>query len=1535
MKRLLQTLSLVIWYCLGLNPQEAKATNILGGECSWKYLSNDTFEIKVIVYCDDANSNISWELPGISADSCPSSHIIIPDSALEHSVKMLTPICSSSNWSYYQSLYYSSGYFQVIQHTFRYKVYIHNSTNCCWYKIQWTGGTRGNSSTGFSNTPYSFDAWLNSCIKNNHSPEIRNLPDIFSAKNKTVMYSHEALDLDGDSLSYALATPNGGSYTSPYSYKYPLSCVGGNIPSVSPSVSGFNLDSITGFLVFTPNNSQRSLYKVMISEWRKDSAGIYHIIGKVSREMALVVTNFSINQVPQVNASQTSFETCAGSEICIRIWTIDEVSDQTYIKWDMGNTNASWKGIWNDGFPNRVAGWLCWTPDDKDVRALPYYFTGTVSDNHCYIGAMSAKNFSIKVNPRIKFFTKAQCIKPGKYKLSLWSDTLNGFQASNIKFYSPSVAGKPLSNRIVYTVSNRNSAELNYYIGEEGKYVLRSIASFGNCTYTFLDTVCLIDKPELSRINGDYFSSSNSDCIRDQNESGIANALISTEPYTQTVFTDSNGSFRVFLDSGDYLLKAQLPEYLNKIRLNSVCPASGLYHIMLDNKIVDINANNFAENLVKVPILYIDFNAGLMRPCNEVTGLLEYGNMGTKDTFNVRMMLIIPQNVHFVNSSTAYERSGDTLFFKADTLKAGKKTVIKITMTIDCNGNLLGQYRCFRYAISPDNQRYDTYKMNKGYDFSNIKTDAECTSSYLKFTIKNTGEAMNDSNEFRLFHNNKISYQGKFLLGKQHGKEFFVLPAGGIYRLEANQNVYYPSFSNPHSEIKACDDTLSPDTENMNKMESLYEGFTFREKCYRLVNSYDPNNINVVPEGVGPERIVMHETRLHYRIDFQNTGTDTAYEVNVIDTLPASFDISTLMPGGSSHHYSTEITGKNRNVIRFSFKKIFLVDSNTNERDSHGFVTFSIMPFTNLPSGTKIENVASIFFDSNDPVITNTVFISIADSFSYAADFPIAILPAPEIRLDSIRSYCASEIPFDLNTGSKLDKKYISQADGKWFINDKPISGSIFDPASLGLVQGSLIVAEVKAKYVYRYLGSEYSDSTWFVVKSAPLLKLKIPKHYFLPCDTTNLEMGVMGMALSALDEYSFFIDGQKTDSIFKPSSYNSGWHMIVLNYKAGNCRSTVSDSFFIEVMPRLSVENLNDLCILKAQTEGFELRAHINSPYKGHWTGYSGHFTNGSTDSSEHAFYIPGEDELKVNKIKLQWESLSSPGWNICARQSQEVIARILPIPAKIIASDTAGCYPLAVRFSTDIDPSWILWSFVDTVSGEVENSNQAKPVHTFIKPGIYSVGCSAAGASKDCGVIMGAPFFIHVYPHPEIWFTCSPDSPSFATVHSPVFKLNGMNNSSTVIKEWNWWFDEPVDYTHPQAINKNAEITYTRDTGEHTITLRAKTSEGCESEIKRKVRVNPDPEVFIPNAFSPDDAGPSANESFRVVASGIKTFEMKIYNRWGTLVYASDDYPSHYWDGSFKGKPAAMDVYICKVVVIGLDGKKYEFGETIQLIR
>jgi hypothetical protein len=137
-----------------------------------------------------------------------------------------------------------------------------------------------------------------------------------------------------------------------------------------------------------------------------------------------------------------------------------------------------------------------------------------------------------------------------------------------------------------------------------------------------------------------------------------------------------------------------------------------------------------------------------------------------------------------------------------------------------------------------------------------------------------------------------------------------------------------------------------------------------------VVGSFDPNDKQVVPRGVGTGGNVLHSQRMYYRINFQNTGTASAINIIVQDEINPNLDMNTFRMERASHNFTRVITGNN---ITWKFFNINLPDSNTNEPLSHGYIEFSIKPKQGLPDGTVIANSADIYFDFNPPIVTNIV----------------------------------------------------------------------------------------------------------------------------------------------------------------------------------------------------------------------------------------------------------------------------------------------------------------------------------------------------------------------------------------------------------------------------------------------------------------------------------------------------------------------------------------------------------------------------------
>ncbi len=211
-----------------------------------------------------------------------------------------------------------------------------------------------------------------------------------------------------------------------------------------------------------------------------------------------------------------------------------------------------------------------------------------------------------------------------------------------------------------------------------------------------------------------------------------------------------------------------------------------------------------------------------------------------------------------------------------------------------------------------------------------------------------------------------------------------------------------------------------------------------------IQGSFDPNDKRSTTQ-LSPAEVTTGKY-VDYTIRFQNTGTDTAFNIVISDTLSNQLVLSSLELVNSSHSCSMS---EKENIIYFEFKNILLPDSNANELKSHGFVQFRIKPRQNLPLNTIIENRGNIYFDYNAPVITNTAFTIIKEpgqvyiftgngNWNTAANWKNYAIPPSSIQHNEAiiidppaNGSCVLNVPENILPGASLtvqkNKKFVVQ----------------------------------------------------------------------------------------------------------------------------------------------------------------------------------------------------------------------------------------------------------------------------------------------------------------------------------------------------------------------------------------------------------------------------------------------------------------------------------------------------------------------------
>jgi gliding motility-associated-like protein len=94
----------------------------------------------------------------------------------------------------------------------------------------------------------------------------------------------------------------------------------------------------------------------------------------------------------------------------------------------------------------------------------------------------------------------------------------------------------------------------------------------------------------------------------------------------------------------------------------------------------------------------------------------------------------------------------------------------------------------------------------------------------------------------------------------------------------------------------------------------------------------------------------------------------------------------------------------------------------------------------------------------------------------------------------------------------------------------------------------------------------------------------------------------------------------------------------------------------------------------------------------------------------------------------------------------------------------------------------------------------------------------------------------------------------------------------------------------------------------------------------------INHEMKIFLPDAFTPD--GDGNNDIFFAKGNHVQDFKMTIFNRWGEVVFYSDQF-SKGWDGMYKGEIATMDAYAYMVEATDKFGNKLTRKGTVTLLR
>jgi len=474
---------------------------------------------------------------------------------------------------------------------------------------------------------------------------------------------------------------------------------------------------------------------------------------------------------------------------------------------------------------------------------------------------------------------------------------------------------------------------------------------------------------QSSKVAGKISHDENLNCAIDNDENALNEFRVTATKngFTYATFSDELGEYCLFVDTGNYVVQVIPP---SEIWTNCADPVD----IMFPDFDLEEELDFPMEATVDCPVLSVDISGPFLRRCFDNNFEVDYCNLGTAVAENAFVTILFDPLFTITASSIPYTQDGNLYTFDVGDLDYGACDKFKIVALLNCDAEL-GMTFCSVANIFPN---ASCIASSASWDGVDIRVSGNCDQNDIQFSIQNNGEDMTTSLEYEVIRNALSHESGTFQLNSEESQVLSFPADGATYRVEAKQSANHPWANLPSATVEACTSIGDFETGFHIMFPVADYGETYDELCQVVVGSFDPNDKQGFPTGYAESHYIDRNVDLRYLIRFQNTGTDTAFTVKITDEISTHLDMRTFRPGASSHNYNVDIIGQE---VIFTFDDILLPDSFVNEPGSNGWVEYEISQKFDLPLETRVENTAAIFFDFNEPVITNTVFHTVGENF--------------------------------------------------------------------------------------------------------------------------------------------------------------------------------------------------------------------------------------------------------------------------------------------------------------------------------------------------------------------------------------------------------------------------------------------------------------------------------------------------------------------------------------------------------------------------
>jgi len=322
----------------------------------------------------------------------------------------------------------------------------------------------------------------------------------------------------------------------------------------------------------------------------------------------------------------------------------------------------------------------------------------------------------------------------------------------------------------------------------------------------------------------------------------------------------------------------------------------------------------------------------------------------------------------------------------------------------------------------------------------------------------------------------------------------------------------------------------------------------------------------------------------------------------------------------------------------------------------------------------------------------------------------------------------------------------------------------------------------------------------------------------------------------------------------------------------------------------------------------------------------------------SVHSWDFSGGNILSGSGSNPHWLRWTNPGSYLvtlfaeqdgCISKTDSAIIDVFETPVvDFVANPLGACENVAVQFQ-NLTPNiqHYHWNFGNPLVQD-DTSNLENPNYAYPQPGTYGVRLNVVSVD-GCTAQDYKPAYVIVSPRPVADFE---GFPKVVSILDP--KISFWDFSIDALT-WEYDFGDPNSGSSNFANIKYPWHNFT-DTGYFDVRLVVINEYGCTDTTYRTFYVKPFPQLYYPDAFTPN--GDGLNDVFKVVGHDYdwSTFEMNILDRWGRVIFRTTDV-NEGWNGKEfnTGNMCSPASYVVVIKVSDRDKNPEVFRGKVVLVR